>query len=354
MTILSRSGRDPAMATVQCDVCCPPAQATNDLAVLRSVGWRLAVDGDEHDACAACARDRRDRDGGLRGDRDPGTATGGRWPNLVVIGAAKCGTTSLHAHLDTHPEIAMADLKELRYFTDPGAASWTDWYCAQFDPEAPVVGESSTMYTRSPALPGVAARMWAAVPEARLVYLVRDPVERALASYTEERFQLLDPRPVDAAFADLDDPYNPYLAASRYAEQAEEFLSFYPRGQLLVLSLSDLQHRPDDTMRRVFEHAGVDPGHQVDASTRHNEATAKYEYGDVAARLRRGVAGRLVHRLPPRARTTVQAAARRVLSRPMDRPEPSPELQARIAAALEPDATRFRALTGLPFDDWSV
>jgi hypothetical protein len=343
------------MRTVQCDVCCPPAQATNAVTVLREVGWRLSGDGAEFDACPACVRDRRWLELPLRSERgDADAVAGGRLPDLLLIGAAKAGTTSLHAYLDSHPEISMATLKELRFFTDPEYQRWLPWYRAQFAFDSPMVGESSTMYTRAPAMPGVPERIAATVPDARLIYMVRDPVARAVASYQEERFQLMDPRPIEEAFADLADPYNPYLAASRYAEQLSGYLEHFGTERILVIPLDDLEAEPDATMRRVFGFLGVGADHVVDTSRRLNQASAKYEYGGMARRLRRGVAGRLVQRLPDGARDRVQAGARRLLSSPLERPELSSDLEAALQEALAPDAARFRELTGLALPNWSV
>lgn len=114
----------------------------------------------------------------------PETAVGdsvdGALPNLVVIGAMKCGTTSLHHYLDVHPDIAMSQAKELNFFFgddadgesgDAEVRSWhngnwhrgVEWYAAQFDAGAPVRGEASPGYT-SPAHPEVAGRMAAIIP----------------------------------------------------------------------------------------------------------------------------------------------------------------------------------------------
>jgi hypothetical protein len=94
-------------------------------------------------------------------------------PNLVVIGAMKCGTTSLHHYLDLHPEISMSRPKELNFFIgdDGGPGDWrggtwrrgTAWYAQHFEPAAPVRGEVSPGYT-SPSFPYEAGRMAAVVP----------------------------------------------------------------------------------------------------------------------------------------------------------------------------------------------
>jgi hypothetical protein len=203
-------------------------------------------------------------------------------------------------------------------------------------------------------MPGTAERIASLVPSARLVFMVRDPIDRAVASYVEERFQGLDTRSLGEAFADVDDPYNPYLSASRYAEQLAPYRELFDPAQLLVLALRDLETDPDGTLTRVFEFLGVDPAHAVDTTARHNVGDAKYEYGRVGTRLRRTMAGKVVTALPPGARAVVRRSARRLLSRPMERPLLPPEVRRRVADALAPDVEEFRRLTGRAFDDWSL
>jgi hypothetical protein len=344
---------NPQMMTMQCDICLLPFSGTNLEKVLLAGGWQLRSHGAEWDVCPVC---------GLEWGRptprlevvsklDP---TAGRLPNLIIIGAAKAGTTSFHNYLDTHPEIAMSELKELRYFIDPEYVDRLGWYRSQFDTSAKIAGESSTMYTRSPAMPGTAERMADLVPDTKLIYLVRDPIDRAIASYLEERFHGLDPRSVEEAFADLDDPYNPYLAASRYAEQLSPYLEHFGRDQLLILSLTDLERDPGAVLEQTFRFLGVDPTHRVDTGERHNAGAAKWEYGKFSGRLRRSFVGKIVHNLPPGARTAIRMRARRLLSKPVERPELSPELRERIADVLAPDAKEFRRLTGMDFAEWSV
>lgn len=348
VAVLSRSVLDPRMCTVQCDRCRPALIATNLDQVLLGLGWELASHGAARDLCPTCRYHHRPL------SIPAATEQSGALPNLLIVGAAKCGTTTLHAWLDEHPDVSMAALKELRFFSDPTHRDWQAAYEAQFDASAPVRGESSTMYTRAPAVPGVPGRMEALVPQARLVYLVRDPVARALASYAEERFHGLEPRSVDEAFDDLEDPYNPYVSASRYAEQLMPFLDVYPREQVVVLTVDQLDREPASTMQKLFEFVGVDPRHPVDTARRHNERSSKYEYAGMAARLRRSRAAELVRRLPGPSRGVVQSSARRLLSRPLPRPELSPALEARLRAALRPDALAFRDLTGLELAEWSV
>src|SRR5215218_3255372 len=98
----------------------------------------------------------------------------GALPNLLVIGAQKCGTSSLHRYLGAHPEVGMSRDKELDFLGGPGFPNWergVDWYRAQFDADKSVRGESSPSYTAHPFVTGTAERAHALVPGAKLIYL---------------------------------------------------------------------------------------------------------------------------------------------------------------------------------------
>lgn len=195
----------------------------------------------------------------------------GRMPELVVIGAMKCATSALHAQLDAHPEISMSGLKELNFFfgedaAPPGIApdewwrtgQWhrgTDWYAEQLSATAPVRGESSPGYT-DPAHPEVAARMAQVVPDVRLVYLVREPFERARSQWRHHRRDGLEPRPLEEAVLDES---SQYLARSRFLERLEPFLARFDAEQVLVVVQERLRDDPATTLRRVAAHVGVDP-----------------------------------------------------------------------------------------------
>src|SRR3712207_3189656 len=90
----------------------------------------------------------------------------GALPNLIVIGAMKCGTTSLHRYLDLHPEVAMSTAKELSFFSRPERYDGlgVDWYKGFFDPTAAIRGESSPEYSHGPPA-GVPARIRTLVPD---------------------------------------------------------------------------------------------------------------------------------------------------------------------------------------------
>ncbi|MCW2699729.1 MAG: hypothetical protein JWQ45_1264 [Blastococcus sp.] len=203
----------------------------------------------------------------------PGAETVGALPNLVIIGAMKCGTTSLHHYLDLHPAIAMSRPKELNFFFGPADASarhgvderpdWVGgnwhrgpaWYAARFDPASPVRGEASPGYT-SPSHPAVAQRMAGLIPGARLVYAVRDPIQRAVSQYEHHRRQGTETRePAEA----LLDPGSQYIARGRYFERLQPFLDAGTfRRSIAIVAQEELGQARRATLRGLFDLLDVD------------------------------------------------------------------------------------------------
>jgi hypothetical protein len=176
-------------------------------------------------------------------------------PTAVVIGAMKCATSAVHAYLDAHPDVAMARRKELNFFSGPEWHRGLDWYIGHFDPGAPVRGESSPGYT-SPSFPDTAERMLGVLPGVRLVYLVRDPFERALSQYAHHRRDGEERRPVDEA---LLDEHSQYVARSRYLDRLAPFLAAFPPEQLHVVVQERLEQQPDSTLDALDRHVGARP-----------------------------------------------------------------------------------------------
>lgn len=104
-------------------------------------------------------------------------------PNFIIIGAMKCGTTSLHFYLNQHPQIFMSQKKELNFFSrywDFGV----DWYSSKFpNKENMICGEASPSYSKFQVWPNVPQRIHAIIPHAKIIYLVRNPIERIRSQY---------------------------------------------------------------------------------------------------------------------------------------------------------------------------
>src|SRR5438067_3804457 len=170
-------------------------------------------------------------------------------PNLLIVGAAKAGTTSLHRYLDLHPEIFMSRMKELQLFSRDDWRDRLGWYREQFPSAVPVRGEASPVYSMHPWFPSVPERIHEVIPDARLIYLVRDPVERLVAQYVEFYALHLEDRPIEEALSDYDSPSNRFVMASRYALQLDRFREFFPDSQIIVLDQRELLTARSATMR---------------------------------------------------------------------------------------------------------
>jgi len=207
-------------------------------------------------------------------------------PDFLIIGAQKAGTTALYAYLRRHPQITGPSWKEVSFF-DRHYTRGEAWYRGNF-PNAlrtrGLVGEASPSYLFHPLAP---ERVAALVPEAKLIALVRNPVDRAFSQYQHEVALGREPLSFeDALEAEgerlsgevermLADPayfsrpwwdYT-YRGRGRYAEQLDRWLAVFAREQLLVVPSEDLLAEPEQTHARVLEFLGAPP-HRLDAYPR--------------------------------------------------------------------------------------
>ena len=128
-----------------------------------------------------------------------------RLPTFLIIGAMRAGTTTLWGHLRSHPDVFMPEPKELSFFTKE--FNWhqgRDWYSRFFEQagNAVAVGEASVHYSDASFFPGVAKRIARVVPTVRLVYLMRDPVERTVSDYYRRSAAEGERRPMDVPVLD--------------------------------------------------------------------------------------------------------------------------------------------------------
>jgi hypothetical protein len=183
----------------------------------------------------------------------------GTLPNLLIIGAGKAGTTSLHRYLSFHPEIHMSTHKELCFFDD--RKRWglgVEWYKANFDASFPVNGESSPRYARFPMTPGVPERIRQVLGTPKLIYMVRDPVDRLLSQYTQMLDDWPTTPPFDAVLPDIENATVGYVPVSSYFFQLSQYLKLFPRESIHVVVNERLNAKPRETLREVFRFIGVD------------------------------------------------------------------------------------------------
>src|SRR3954465_9894440 len=194
-------------------------------------------------------------------------------PDFLLIGAPKAGTTALHVALSEHPQIFMSSPKEPKYFlTDdgvrpvarggPGDAQtirqqlWRrDDYEALFAsaPSGTLRGESTTLYLQDR---DAHRRIAAALPQARLIAVLRDPVDRAHSNWTHLRSAGLEPESDFLRACALEQsrvergwgPFWRYVELRRYGAQLDPLSSVFPREQVHVVPYRDLRREPVSTL----------------------------------------------------------------------------------------------------------
>lgn len=194
----------------------------------------------------------------------------GRLPDFIIIGAAKSGTTSLHDYLARHPQVCLSASEDAAVrnkepcFFDPDV-NWSRglaWYRELFSAAGAdqVCGEASTNYTRHPQVAGVPERIAATVPNVRLLYLMRDPVERAYSHYVHRWSRELHPgEPFRESFGEFVARDPMCLDSSDYEMQIRHYWEHFPREALLLLRMDDLLSDPAALLRQVCRFIGVDP-----------------------------------------------------------------------------------------------
>lgn len=201
-----------------------------------------------------------------------------RWrraPELLLVGTQRGGTTSLFSYLAAHPDVRPPVVKEVHGFT----LHWSrgePWYRAHF----PVRSPTSLSIDASPYYlfhPLAAERAASTVPDARIVVLLRDPVERAWSHYQhsvrlgfeEHSFRAaldleekrlageVDRIRSDPRFVGWRHRQQSYRARGEYGEQLRAWLAVYPRERLVVVRSEDLYANPAATFARVLEAVGL-------------------------------------------------------------------------------------------------
>jgi hypothetical protein len=207
-----------------------------------------------------------------------------RWPDFFIIGAPKAGTTALHSALSRHPALELSPVKEPKYFMcgdappplylGPGDAhSRREWvwrrddYLALFANAAPdvLVGESTPLYLGDAA---ALLRIQSVKPDARLIAVLRDPVDRAYSNWMHLWSDGLEPESDFVTAVAMEDarrrrgwaPFWRYRSLGLYGRQLARVRSLFPPEQLHVLRYRDLVESPEQTLSGVWQFLGVPDG----------------------------------------------------------------------------------------------
>lgn len=273
-------------------------------------------------------------------------------PDFVILGAMKSGTTTLYEWLRRHPEIGMSREKETDFFiAEKNWGMGIDWYQGQFAPGRRIYGEASPNYTKEPAFSGVAQRIADHLPDARLIFIARDPVSRALSQYRHAQLAGAPVPPPDGLRGSH--VLQHLIDTSSYARQLQPYLDRFPRDRFLFLEFEPFIADPRPGLTRLAEFLGV-ADDWPDASISANSTESLGSLPPWMFRLRRN---KMVQRLNSALSPEMRSRLKSVVSR--GRPArnalpPDAALVAEMADLLRPEADSFRRISGLPCANWSV
>ena len=287
-------------------------------------------------------------------------------PNLFVVGAMKSGTSSLHSYLAEHPSVFMCQPKEPCYFVEPSQLDWPaierlglggheERYLALFRDagDAVVVGESSTLYTKAPKISGVPERIARFSPGARIVYLMRDPVERTVSHYWHAVRDRKETRPLLTALRD--DPH--YLDVSHYAFQIRRYVELFGRERVHLLTLETMRDQPQEKVSELLAWLGVNPDLvPEDLRRRRNVTPRRFQRPRGSGRLDRFRYSRVWESFGSHVPGILRSLGRRMALRDVH-PKQAPGLP-EVVDFLRPiqlcQTEALEGLTGRRFPEWRI
>jgi hypothetical protein len=215
-----------------------------------------------------------------------------RMPNFLIIGTMKAGTSSLYHYLKQHPEIFMSPIKEPHFFAfeegilfaGPGdhklrprqitnVEAYRNLFTGATDEKA--VGEASTSYLYSPTAPACIRNH---LPEAKLIAILRDPVERAYSNYLYWARRGYEPltdfwQAIQAEQTRIRENWAPewhYFSRGLYHRQVERYVNVFSRSQIRIYLYDDLVANAPGLMQDIFRFLDVDETFVPDVSVRYN------------------------------------------------------------------------------------
>jgi hypothetical protein len=298
-------------------------------------------------------------------------------PDFLVIGPPKAGTTALHAALAPHPQLFMSAVKEPRFFLSderppparggPGdAQTYQEYVWRRRDyeklfepaPAGTLKGESSPFYLHDV---GAHRRIKALIPDAKLIAVLRDPVDRAHSNWAHLWSAGLEPYADFVAacarerdrIADGWAPFWRYTELGRYGEQLEQLYDLFPKEQVLLLRYRDLRDSPEATLDTICTFLGVETGllSSVPSENVRSHVEVSRLNAGLSALLRAGAA--VGHRFPlplrQLAREPLLAALQRGGGR---RPRITAEQRRQVVAYFVDDVARLERVTGTSYREW--
>lgn len=291
---------------------------------------------------------------------------GATWPNFFIVGAPKAGTTSLYVYLAQHPQVFMPAVKEPQYFAQIEPIPEFDHLVDALRDRAaylrlyrgaaryPAIGDASPSYLWHPEAP---SRIKQAVPQAKIIITLRDPIERAQSHYFEDYREGAEHLPLyEALRRDLARPCkglgisHMYVELGMYSAQVKRYFDVFGRDHVHVLLFDDLERCAGKALRRICRFLGLD----LDAADRIDTSRVYNGFSAPRSEWSRRICGRRW------ARWIWQTAMPRpvgifIFERFFTRPGPKPPIDqcARnlLRPIYEPDIRKLELVLGRPLPE---
>ena len=276
-------------------------------------------------------------------------------PDFLIVGTMKSGTSTLADYLQHHEAIHFPD-RELHYFDDEDTFKRGNrWYAEQLTagvdpgrkPGALMFGEKTPTYCFQP---NCAPRIKEAIPDAKLIWIFRDPVQRAFSNYLHARKKGSEPLSFRRAIEREDERvkeniFYGYAQRSKYAPQVERFLGLFPASNMLFLLFEDLVRAPQTELNKATGFLGVEQLGAVPTSHTNETVMPFFPASLYHARKLGGYDG-----LAYRATRKIN---KKLATRwPRERPALPEDVAEHLAAVFAPHNRRLAELTGLDLQAW--
>jgi hypothetical protein len=273
-------------------------------------------------------------------------------PDFLVIGAMKCATSTVCAYLEDHRSVFMVQNGEPNFFSDnENWAKGSEWYAQFFEGRGAETfcSEGSNNYTHDAIYPHSAERMADFCPDAKLIYMVRHPVQRIIASWIQKRANQGDnvPSTLDRAVREMPDHF---IDESLYWRQLSQYRAHFADDRIFIGFMEDLKADGPAFMARLCGFLNIPPTEALERPHL-NPSAGKRVPSELYTAVRRMPGVKALARLTPKG--PKQWLKQRFFSTKLDtRPTFSAPVLAELEATLAPDAAAFLAHCGKPADFW--
>lgn len=268
-------------------------------------------------------------------------------PNFIGIGAMRAGTSTLYKYCADHPEIGVSVIKETDFYISQ--KNWKrglNWYRSLFPKGMKCTGEFSPNYAKEMAFSGVPKRIFESAPQTKFIFIVRDPVDRAISQYTHSYLMGLNPPALDDLVGSHE--WDHLVDTSSYAKQLDCYYQFFDPSQILVLDFETLKFYPHLSLSRVAAFLDVADTWNTSIQPVENAANSLAQTSKFALILNQTRFAIFLKTCLP---SWAKKQFKRLMRSPKKRCVPvfNDVLRAQLQDALAADTARFEQMTNISF-----